>query len=1184
MKRIGRERLLASLVGAAVLAGSVGVTAQAAEALTDAEILQLRAMLAGTETNQQQDTVILGQRAKALKEAASNRNGNTEVTSDGAVSIGTDSSAAGNKSVAIGADAKTGSRYTTVAVNGSTNRVVAFDKNADGAVAIGNSAHAFTAGSVALGRNAKAGKSYLTQIETVGIAIGDGAQALAVNNRYTPSDDAGIAVGRNAIVKGNLSLVIGTGAYAEQGGNILIGANAKTYALKDNSQQDTVHPLSSVGIGTNVEIRGRQSLALGKEASVGRGLLYANPDSTGEYDEFNGVVLGYKASALRPASVSLGALSGTERQTRYLDKANWTLDESVKYKKDQVVIAPYSDTKLRFTDSQTLGQSYYALNERLGQQYVYGVVSVGGAVDGTMYDPNLGKHKKVKVPFLRQIVNLADGTEDTDAVNLRQLKGLAEKVSTSSMHFFHVKSNDTAVGTNYENDGVQRAATESLAIGARTQVLNGTNGVAVGFRNTVSAEQGIALGSKLNTEGANTILIGNHITGSKPANIAVGVDVAPWVIREQDIGLSDGGDVRSASARATRDTTLIPGMKGKNNIAVGNGLALIDPETKYENRKWSVQDKGDFNKSSDAIVLGNSKEETAQQFVGSRAIVIGRLANGFISDSIAIGNDTVSMRGVALGNQAQATVENAVAIGTQAVADTEAGIIGYVPGMPKTTDLNEILKKTGKEEDLDRIGQDIAQGGSKAQQATEQIKALKGIWQSGAAAVSVGKAGMTRQITNLAAGMRDTDAVNVAQLKAMAGIPMHFYAGGSTTSPTDGSAPVYTPGTSTWSMQLNEFRLDFGDGLKAQQVEKDGKKYTLVTLDKDSLKGDPDFKGPQGDKGDKGDTGAVGPKGDKGDKGDTGAKGDKGDKGDTGAVGAKGDKGADGKSAYEVWKDYTEDDGTQPNKDKSEKDFLDSLKGKDGADGTGGTDFTVTADGPKADSEFKVDADHAQLNIVGDKTNITTSIEADNTVKVALNKDIKVDSVEVGSKDGKPGVKIDGDGINMNGKKIENLAPGTAANDAATVGQVNEVRDESREGDAMNAALAALKPLDFDPYNRSQVMAGVSTYKGKQAVAVGLAHYSNEDTLVHAGIAYGGSSDLMANAGISWRFGDKDDRDAKAKRDARMPQYADGPISSVYVMQDEMAALRAENQSLKEENQEIKRQVEMLMKHAGLNA
>ncbi|MDU1056714.1 MAG: ESPR-type extended signal peptide-containing protein [Negativicoccus succinicivorans] len=232
---------------------------------------------------------------------------------------------------------------------------------------------------------------------------------------------------------------------------------------------------------------------------------------------------------------------------------------------------------------------------------------------------------------------------------------------------------------------------------------------------------------------------------------------------------------------------------------------------------------------------------------------------------------------------------------------------------------------------------------------------------------------------------------------------------------------------------------------------------------------------------------------------------------------------------------------------------------------------------------------------------------------VGLAKDISVDSVT--AKEYKVGDKtyINKDGINANGNKVTNVADGKVSADSTDAvngrqlyavsqqieksamgnvqkelsemgDRVNELRDESREGDAMNAALAALKPLDFDPYNRSQVMAGVSTYKGKQAVAVGLAHYSNEDTLVHAGIAYGGSSDLMANAGISWRFGDKDDRDAKAERDARLPQYADGPISSVYVMQDEMAALRAENQSLKEENQEIKRQVEMLMKHAGLNA
>ena len=101
---------------------------------------------------------------------------------------------------------------------------------------------------------------------------------------------------------------------------------------------------------------------------------------------------------------------------------------------------------------------------------------------------------------------------------------------------------------------------------------------------------------------------------------------------------------------------------------------------------------------------------------------------------------------------------------------------------------------------------------------------------------------------------------------------------------------------------------------------------------------------------------------------------------------------------------------------------------------------------------------------------------------------------------------------------------------------------------------------------------------------MGLAHYSNEDTLIHGGISYAGSSDLMANLGISWRFGDKDDRDNRKARAERMPQYAAGPISSVYVLQDEVATLKDENAALRAENEEIKRQVEMLMQHAGLKA
>ena len=203
------------------------------------------------------------------------------------------------------------------------------------------------------------------------------------------------------------------------------------------------------------------------------------------------------------------------------------------------------------------------------------------------------------------------------------------------------------------------------------------------------------------------------------------------------------------------------------------------------------------------------------------------------------------------------------------------------------------------------------------------------------------------------------------------------------------------------------------------------------------------------------------------------------------------------------------------------------------------------------------------------------------TVKLADN--ISVNSVtaneyKVGDK-----TYINKDGINANSKKIKNVADGkisegskeavngsqlfaTNQQVANNMYQINNLRDESREGDALGAAMAALKPLDFDPYQRSQVMAGVGYYRGKEAVALGLAHYKNEDLMFHGGLAYAGNSELMANIGVTYRFGSKDDRDIKHDRNLRMPQYAEGPISSVYILQDEVDRLTKEN---KEANDRI---------------
>ena len=189
---------------------------------------------------------------------------------------------------------------------------------------------------------------------------------------------------------------------------------------------------------------------------------------------------------------------------------------------------------------------------------------------------------------------------------------------------------------------------------------------------------------------------------------------------------------------------------------------------------------------------------------------------------------------------------------------------------------------------------------------------------------------------------------------------------------------------------------------------------------------------------------------------------------------------------------------------------------------------------------------------------------------------------------GNPAYKAGDKDVAANYRRIVNVAGGINDNDAVNVAQlkaletnnmnqlkaletnnmnqINKLRDESREGDAMGAAMAALKPLDFDPYQRSQVMAGVGYYRGKEAVALGLAHYKNEDLMFHGGLAYVGNPNLMANIGVTYRFGSKDDRDIKHDRNLRMPQYAEGPISSVYILQDEVDRLTKEN---KEANDRI---------------
>ena len=187
------------------------------------------------------------------------------------------------------------------------------------------------------------------------------------------------------------------------------------------------------------------------------------------------------------------------------------------------------------------------------------------------------------------------------------------------------------------------------------------------------------------------------------------------------------------------------------------------------------------------------------------------------------------------------------------------------------------------------------------------------------------------------------------------------------------------------------------------------------------------------------------------------------------------------------------------------------------------------------------------------------------------------------------GVSLTGTGLNNGGQQLHGVAAGTLDDDAVNVSQLRRVQVKVDNAGSASAALAGLHPLAYDPIAPTQVMAAVGSYGNSTSVALGLAHYTNENTLLHVGASFG-QQDNAVNAGVTYKFGHS------AEKKAIPDRYKAGPISSVYVMQDEVTALKAENARIKHheeelteayrkvqaDNEEMKAQIALLMEKAGL--
>ena len=972
------------------------------------------------------------------------------------------------------------------------------------------------------------------------------------------------------------------------------------------------------------------------------------------------------------------SILGSKNSLKNTAKAQLLGDNRVVESADNSVIVGSADSELT-TSKQNVTVLGYNANASVDGGVAVGSKSLATVDKGVAgYDPKGEDHSadttgtwkstaaavsvgNKEKNLTRQITNVAAGKEDTDAVNVAQLKASEKKVAVVFDDRGSLLSTDAAVNHEHEIGDKITNVSKGIALGNKATVYNQsgskanamkfgsnmyTSGIAIG-ENSYALEDSIDLGNKIyngamgdvtdlskynktTSTGTGRVLIGNNSYSSGSLSTLIGnhsimttsylngaKGFLPQLYSAQNAGAVSIGALNSIESYSSSNT-----MSGVANDIIGlanktrnsNGALILGAGNEINNSIASIfvsgsstmdvataaqeirdglaegtfaggatlaiggGNKADYTQNSQLMGVGNSLTGTSNsiskfnmldgykntatnvsntKILGSNNTVNDKAdSNTIIGDkhavaaektnNVIIGNadkelTTSASDAVLIGHNADVKVDGGVALGSGSVAVTDKDVEGY-----------DSLKK-GASESIDKA------------------------WKSSWAAVSVGDGTHTRQITGVAAGFADTDAVNVAQLKSVASLPVHIYSGGKVSS---GS---YTAGSSVATPTISSLQFDFGDGLKAEEVGAEGDKRVLVSLDKDALKGDPDFKG---DKGDKGDTGAKGDKGDKGDTGATGAQGEQGpqgEKGDTGAQGEqgpkgeKGDTGAQGEQGPKGDKGDKGDTGAQgeqgPKGDKGDKGDTGAQgeqgpkgdkgdKGDTGAQGEQGPKGEKGDTGAKGDKGDKGDTgapgkdgkdgkDGGVGTVVGDDTNITVAnTETDATkpanYKVSLNKAITVDKVTAGDTTiSSNGVSIAGgpsmtkDGIDAAGKKITNVAAGTATTDAVNYGQLKDVESKvdsntqniyhmdnriSNLDNRVNkvgagaAALAALHPLDFDPDDKWDFAVGYGNYRNANSVALGAFYRPNEDTMFSLGTNFG-NGENMFNAGLSFKIG-----------------------------------------------------------------
>lgn len=746
--------------------------------------------------------------------------------------------------------------------------------------------------------------------------------------------------------------------------------------------------------------------------------------------------------------------------------------------------------------------------------------------------------------------NVAEGS--TDAVTGGQLWEVKKTADHSVQRGTEKGSAAQAIGAGSTAKGSYTLAVGSqsnasgifsIAMGWGSQTGDNNNVVAIGCDATAKSSETVAIGKSALAQQANAISIGNNSVAGLSNE---GYDDPIW----NEIG-DDGKPIYSTSdpngdRTAPRSGAVAVGNGAKalgyRNIAIGENA--ITAKSKLRDGKF-VPNAGSKNPEyTEPGVIGSIAiggyaitEGSHSTVIGNAAYALGNYTSAYGirsyaygKDSSAFGNSATTMgkHSVAVGSYARADHDNSVALGSGSITDKAESTASYTIEKGKAADYaNRITGKTLEFAGSKAYGT-VSVGGQGIAGYTgnaDDNGTLTGYTDPFKGKVMMDKP-IYRTVTNVAAGRiseTSTDAINGSQL---------YYAIGKTEVNAN-------------DIKTNEKAI--GDNASA---------ITNIQGDITDIKGDVnDIRGYIGD-----------------------IRGDIGD--------IRGDITNIRENVKEQQKSIDSKLTTMDGKINDVQKDLNAYKTK--------TD-TAIAKNTEDIGQNKRDIDTIKVSQQAQSQNLTDiKDQVSNNTTAIKNHEKRIKSVETTVethtaeiKENKENIaknaeaiKVNKDNIEANTQSINELAQAQQQSMDGIRHAINDVRKESRQGDAMNAALAALKPLQYDPDEKTQIMAGVGGYKGEHAVALGLAHFFNDSLMANIGGAYTSGSSMMWNAGVTIKFGSSHDKDDEHRRttieytpDVVVKEHIATLEQEVATSKAEMAALRASSTA---QINELQKQIEEL--------